>query len=49
MDELGYTTRIKDSMNFLYPSKTKQNAKFVYTKLGDISLGGYNKMGVKNG
>ena len=33
MDEFAYTTKIKDSMNFVYPSKTEQKANFVYTKL----------------
>ncbi|MDF2955489.1 MAG: hypothetical protein OD815_001105 [Candidatus Alkanophagales archaeon MCA70_species_2] len=42
MDEL-YTAKIKDGMNFVYPSKTEQKANFVYTKLAEIAGDGLNK------
>jgi len=43
LDVLGGVRRIdkfRDNMKFVYHSTSGQNAKFVYTKLGDISLGG---------
>jgi len=39
MNELVYTVKIRNSMNFVYPSKTEQKANFMYTILSDIGLG----------
>ena len=33
------TAKIKNSMNFVYSSKTEQKANFIYTILSDIGLG----------
>ncbi len=45
MDEFAYTTKIKDSMNFVYPSKTEQKANFV-TKLDEIMGVWANESGI---
>ena len=42
-------------MNFVYPSKTEQKAKFIYTMLSEIpeasekNLENYRKLGWENG
>ncbi|CAD7770394.1 hypothetical protein AIOGIFDO_00808 [Candidatus Methanoperedenaceae archaeon GB37] len=37
-------TKIKDSINFVYPSKTEQKANFIYTKLGEMLNHGKQKI-----
>ena len=41
MDNFAYTSKIGDNAKFVCPPTSEQNAKFVYMKLSEIRLGGF--------